>query len=101
MGSIRRRSGKYQAQIRRKGVKPISKTFIFHEDAKKLIRETESKIDRGEYGGLLPDEITLAQVPQRYVKEITCHKKGAPQETRRFRRLLTQTIRRLAMSELT
>lgn len=101
MGSIRRRSGKYQAQIRRKGVKPISKTFVFHEDAKKWLRETEGKIDRGEYGSLLPDEITLAQVLQRYLREVTCHKKGAPQETRRIRRLLTQKISRLAVSELT
>ncbi len=101
MGSIRKRSGKYQAQIRRTGVKPISKTFVFHADAKKWLRETEGKIDRGEYGSLLPDEITLAQVLQRYLKEVTCHKKGAPQETGRIRRLLKQTISRLAVSELT
>jgi hypothetical protein len=39
MATIRRRNGRYQAMIRRRGSPHLSKTFISHRDAKIWARQ--------------------------------------------------------------
>ena len=47
MGTIRKRNGKFQAQVRREGVKPVSKTFLTKKDAEVWVRGIEALIDAG------------------------------------------------------
>jgi len=51
MGTIRKRNGKFQAQIRRDGVPPLSKTFLMKKDAAVWVRGIEARID-GRHGRL-------------------------------------------------
>lgn len=45
MASIRKHRGKWQVQVRRKGLPLISKTFTAREDALRWSRETERRVD--------------------------------------------------------
>ena len=79
MATIRRHRDKYQVQVRRKGVAPLTKTFTLLADAKEWARHQERLADRQELG---PDRkelerITLAKLVQRYVEEVVPTKKGA------------------------
>ena len=55
MGTIRKRNGKYQAQVRREGVKPVSKTFLTKKDAEVWVRGIEARIDAGEVNLTMPE----------------------------------------------
>ena len=46
MATIRKRNGRYQAQVRRKGYRPVSKTFTNITTAKKWIKAAESDMER-------------------------------------------------------
>ena len=59
MGSIRKRNGKYQAQVRRDGVPSVSKTFIHKKDAVVWVRGLEARIDAGEVNIAAPKLVTL------------------------------------------
>ena len=48
MGNIRKRYGKFQAQVRREGVMPNYKTFTNRKDAVVWVRGLEARIDTGE-----------------------------------------------------
>jgi hypothetical protein len=79
MASIRKHRDKYQVQIRRKGVAPLTKTFTLLADAEEWVRHQERLADRGELG---PDRkelerITLAELVRRYLNEVVPTKKGA------------------------
>ena len=76
MGSIRKRNGKYQAQVRREGVKPVSKTFLTKKDAEIWVRGIEARIDVGEVNVAMPKLLTLRYLLVRYAEEITPYKKG-------------------------
>ena len=53
MGSIRVREGRHQANVRRKGYAPVTKTFTSREVAKRWIKSTEIAIEKG---GILPED---------------------------------------------
>ena len=46
MASLRKRNDKWQAQVRRLGHTPRTKTFINQADALRCIRQTELELDR-------------------------------------------------------
>lgn len=48
MATIRKRGAKWQAQIRRQGCPPVTKSFFTKDDALRWSREHERLIDRGE-----------------------------------------------------
>jgi len=100
MGSIRKRNGKYQAQVRREGVKPVSKTFLTKKDAEIWVRGIEARIDVGEVNVAMPKLLTLRDLLVRYADEITPQKKGKPQEFRRISRLLKDRISDTKLSKL-
>lgn len=89
MASIRQLKTKHwQVQIRRLGLKPISKTFINKDTAIKWANITESEIDRGIY--LNRDEaerITFSELIHRYSKEVTPLKKSSTRELSRLKML--------------
>lgn len=100
MGSIRKRNGTFQAQVRREGVKPVSKTFKSKRDAEAWIRSIETRIDAGELNIATPKLLTLGQILARYAAEITVHKKGREQEQRRINRLQRDPITTVRLSKL-
>lgn len=100
MGSIRKRNGTFQAQVRREGVKPVSKTFKSKRDAEAWIRSVETRIDAGELNVATPKLLTLGQILARYAAEITVQKKGRKQEQRRINRLQRDPITAVRLSRL-
>ena len=100
MGSIRKRNNKFQAQVRREGVSPVSKTFSKKKDAIVWVRGLEARIDAGETHVVAPKAITLGDLLKRYSEEITPHKKGRDPELRRLKRLLRDNISSTPLSKL-
>ena len=100
MGTIRQRNGKFQAQVRREGVRPISKTFLTKKDAEVWVRGIEARIDVGEVNIAMPKLLALRDLLVRYADEITPQKKGKPQELRRISRLLKDRISDTKLSKL-
>lgn len=79
MATIRRRLGKYQARIQRRGMPHLARTFNNRRDAEKWARASEVEIERG----AIPTHIrsiTLADAIERYRRERTPYKKGARSE---------------------
>ena len=100
MGNIRKRHGKFQAQVRREGVTPIYKTFTNRKDAVVWVRGVEARIDAGETNVSAPKATTLAHLLSRYSKEVTPAKKGCDPEQRRLSRLLRDPISATPLSKL-
>ena len=100
MGSIRKRNDKFQAQVRREGVSPVSKTFSKKKDAIVWVRALEARIDAGETHVVAPKAITLGNLLKRYSEEITPLKKGRDPELRRLKRLLRDNISSTPLAKL-
>ena len=100
MGSVRKRNGKFQAQVRRDGVTPVSKTFANKKDAVVWVRGIEARIDAGETNVSAPKAITLADLLTRYSQEVTPAKIGRDTEQRRLSRLLKDSIAATPLSKL-
>jgi len=101
MATIRRLRGRWQAQVRRKGLPPRAKSFDSKIDAEKWARNLEAELDRC---GSLPDtrlaeQMTVRDLFERYLKEITPHKRSASTEAYRLKAMLKRDIahRTLAM----
>lgn len=91
MGTVRKRkSGRWQAIIRRKGHPSISQTFATKAAALQFIRVSETDLDRG----IAPDDgsgnVLLKDLFDRYEREVTMHKKGAAIEKIRLKALSTE-----------
>lgn len=101
MATIRRLRGRWQAQVRRKGIPPRAKSFDQKADAEKWARNLESELDRC---GNLPDtrlaeRMTVRELLARYLIEITPTKRSASTEAYRIKALMKRNIvhRTLAM----
>ena len=101
VGNIRKRHGKFQAQVRREGVTPVYKTFTNKKDAVVWVRGIEARIDAGETNVAAPKATSLADLITRYSQEITPLKKGRDTEQRRLNRLLKDPIAITPLSKLT
>jgi hypothetical protein len=68
MATIRKQRKKWQVQIRRSGVRPMSKSFAVRKDATEWARQMEVRADRAE----LPSDpkalqrVTLGELVERY-----------------------------------
>ncbi len=86
MATIRKLRGRWQAQVRRRGMKPRCKSFDSKLEAEKWARELEAQVDRF---GAAPDakileSTTLGQLLERYQLEISPLKRGSTQEIQRI-----------------
>ncbi|WP_273725085.1 site-specific integrase [Brucella gallinifaecis] len=101
MATIRKLRGRWQAQVRRKGIKPRAKSFDTKADAEKWARNLETELDRGSgfIDTRLAEKMTLRELLERYVTEITPQKRSAQTEAYRVRVLMKHEIayRTLAM----
>ncbi|MBR9973806.1 integrase [Magnetospirillum sulfuroxidans] len=103
MATIRKRSGNWQALVRRLGQKTLSQTFPTKAEAVAWARAKEAEIDVAER----PVEVielattTLADLIERYRDTVTPTKKSAYQERYRFNRLLREPVVNLTLDKLT
>ena len=70
MATIRKRSGKYHAQIRKTGYQPLTKTFFSLTTAKRWASATEADMERSLHV-VIPDNTTVGELLDRYEKEIS------------------------------
>ena len=84
MASIRFRTQKWQCRIQRQGYPTLSKAFDTKEDAQRWARGIERSMDLGEYEPAETTTTTLADLIDRYKKEVTPTKRGAAQEKYRL-----------------
>jgi hypothetical protein len=81
-------NGRWQAQVRRRGIVPMTKTFPTKPQAERWARLIESEMDRGVFVDRSECErTTFGELVDRYLAEITPKKKSAASEARRLRLL--------------
>lgn len=86
MATIRKLRGRWQAQVRRRGMKPRAKSFDSKVEAEKWARDLEAQVDRF---GSAPDtkileSTTLGDLMERYQREVSPLKRGSVQEIQRI-----------------
>ena len=85
MAAISFRNNLWQARIRRKGTPTITRSFRTRKDAEQWARSVETSIDQGVYSGpIRAQRITLADLIDRYLSEVTPNLKGARDDTIRL-----------------
>lgn len=103
MATIRRLRGRWQAQVRRKGIPPRAKSFDSKADAEKWARALEAELDRC---GTLPDmrlaeQMTVRDLLERYLAEITPQKRSARTEHYRLQGMMRRSIAHRTLALLT
>lgn len=103
MASIRKRNDKWQIQIRRKGNRPISRSFIARKDAEAWARQMEARADRFD---LPPDpraleRVTLRQLVERYRDTVTVRKRRCETEQIVLNAFLRHPICNRRISDIT
>ena len=102
MATIRKRGAKWQVQIRRVGVRSVSRSFHVRKDAEAWARQTEVQADRCE----LPDDpralqhVTLGQLVERYRDTVSVKKRGSEVERIVLAAFLRHSICRKRLSEI-
>ncbi|MDR6632301.1 integrase [Phyllobacterium sp. 1468] len=94
MATIRRLRGRWQGQVRRKGMQPRAKSFDSKGEAEKWARSLEAELDRC---GSMPDtrlaeQMTVHALLTRYRMEITPPKRSAQTESIRIGAMLRREI---------
>ncbi len=70
MATIRKRSGKYHAQIRKTGYQTLTKTFSSLTTAKRWASATEADMERNLHV-VIPDNTTVGELLDRYEEEVS------------------------------
>ena len=102
MATIRKRGAKWQVQIRRVGVRSVSRTFHVRKDADAWARQMEVQADRCE----LPDDpralqqVTLGQLVERYRDTVSVKKRGSDVERIVLAAFLRHPICRKRLSDI-
>ena len=86
MATFKKRNGRYQAQIRRKGYAPTYKTFSSITAAKKWVQVTEADMERRTYAPA--PSISVCEILERYEREVLPSHKGHQAERYRVQTLL-------------
>lgn len=93
MANIQRRGKYWRVQIRRKGYPAQTRSFDTHALAEEWAREIEREMDRGLFLDRSEAERnTVADLIERYLREVTPFKRGAAPETSRLKAVQRRTI---------
>ncbi|MHB8422974.1 MAG: site-specific integrase [Leptospirales bacterium] len=85
MATFRKRSGSWQALVKKKGFGQIARTFDTKAEAEVWARSIKNEMDRGVFVSRKEAEkTTLSEALDRYKREVTPSKKGAVQESMRI-----------------
>jgi len=103
MASIRKLRGRWQAQVRRRGLPPRAKSFDLRSDAERWARELEALLDRGAFGidTRRAEKLTMRELLERYSAEISPKKRGCKTEQDKIRMLLRCDIAHYTLASLT
>ncbi len=102
MATIRPRGKRWQCIVKRKGRPLISKTFDLRRDAEKWGRQQERLIDAGQWiDSTEAEQTTLADLLDRYSKEVTQKKRGAQIEQIRINALKRSSLTKYSAAAIT
>lgn len=102
MASIRKRGSSWQARVTRKGFPAEVQTFSSKAEADRWVRAVESEMDKGGYISRTEAErVTLSEILDRYMVEVSPSKRGGIDEIIRIKALKRFRIARLHMAALT
>jgi integrase len=103
MATIRKLRGRWQAQVRRRGVPPRAKSFDKRSDAERWARDLEAEADRTGWVAdtRAAEKMTLGELLTRYVNEVTPAKRGAVSEKSRINSIVRCPIAHRTLAKLT
>lgn len=101
MATIRKRGASWEAQVRRRGIPEVTKSFARKVDAEAWAAVVESEVTRG----VFRDRATAAQyvfgdLLDRYAHEVTPSKKGADAERSQIAQMRRDPLARTVLSNL-
>lgn len=85
MGSVRKRNNQWNAQVRIKGWRPLSKTFQTKKLAEQWVQATEASVRSKELGLTTQADMTLSEACTKYADVVSTHHKGANVEIHRLK----------------
>ena len=102
MATFEKRGKFWRVKIRRSGEPTQTRTFDNKAHAEKWARSVEGEIDNGVViDRRLAERTTLAEILERYRREVTPTKRGAPDENLRLKAMALRPFARIRMSSLT
>jgi integrase len=103
MATIRKLRGRWQAQVRRRGVPPRAKSFNKRADADRWARDLEAEADRSGWVAdtRAAEKTTLGELLGRYANEVTPAKRGAASEKARINSIVRCPIAHRTLARLT
>jgi integrase len=103
MATIRKLRGRWQAQVRRRGVPPRAKSFDKRTDADRWARDLEAEADRSGWVAdtRVAEKTTLGELLGRYANEVTPAKRGAASEKARINSIVRCPIAHRTLARLT
>lgn len=103
MATIRRLRGRWQAQVRRRGVPPRAKSFDKRSDAERWARDLEAEADRTGWVAdtRLAEKTTLGELLKRYRDQVSPGKRSVHSEQSRINAMLRRDICHRTLAKLT
>lgn len=103
MATIRKLRGRWQAQVRRRGLAPRAKSFDMKADAQRWAQDLEAEVNRSGWVAdtRLAEKTTLRELLTRYCAEVTPGKRGAVSEASRINSILRCPIAHRTLARLT
>jgi hypothetical protein len=103
MATVRKLRGRWQAQVRRRGVPPRAKSFDTKTEAERWARDLEAEADRSGWVAdtRAAEKTTLKELLTRYRDEVTPTKRGAVSERARINSIVRCPIAHRTLAKLT
>jgi hypothetical protein len=102
MATIEKRGQFWRVKIRRTGLPAQTRTFDNRTQAQQWARGVESEIDKGiVVDRRVAQRLSLAEILERYRREVTPTKRGAGDENLRLKAMAQRPFARIRMSALT
>ncbi len=103
MATIRKLRGRWQAQVRRRGIPARAKSFDKRIDAERWARDLEAEADRSGWGAdtRVAEKTTLGELLRRYANQVTPTKRGAVSEKARINSIVRCPIAHRTLAKLT
>ena len=101
MATMRKRNGRFNVEIRKRGMRPVYETFDKKSDAQSFINKVESEIQQKKYKDISEAANTsLRTVLHRYIREKLKNKSDKKRERSKLNVILRNEICKHMMSEL-
>ncbi len=101
MAYISQRGAYWRAEVRRRGYKPVYRSFDTKQQAQQWARRVESEMDSGAYVDRTEAErTTLREALERYRREIVPEKRHPYQENRRIQRWIVNHLSHRTLANL-